>query len=324
MNSLSTLNVTSTKIRINALINKLLRFNRKDNYVEMTEEDIIFVMDTVFPIIKKEPNLLRLQPSIFVCGDIHGQFSDLLQLFKLGGLPPKSKFLFLGDYVDRGDNSIEVVMLLMCYKILYPNNVYMIRGNHECETINRMYGFYDECKNRYSLTIWKTINTCLMYLPIAAMIDQHIFCIHGGLSPKLRFVEQINTLERGKKIPDSGILCDITWADPAYDESQIEKWTPNDRGVSYTFNGSVVKDFCRNNNIDLICRAHQVVDCGYKFSYNRKLVTVFSAPNYCKSYGNSAAMLKVEEDLTCSFIILKPVSSIKKDVILDMSIDKKM
>ena len=143
---------------------------------------------------------------MFVCGDIHGQYSDLLQLFKLGGLPNHSKYLFLGDYVDRGDNSIEVVMLLMCYKILYPNNIYMIRGNHECETINRMYGFYDECKNRYSVNVWKKMNMCLMHLPIAAMIDKHIFCIHGGLSPRMRFIEEINTLERGIKIPDTGVL----------------------------------------------------------------------------------------------------------------------
>lgn len=312
------------KLRINKLLNQLLKFTRKDTHVNLLEEDIIFIMEKVLPIIQNEPNLLKLEPPIYVCGDIHGQYGDLLQLFKLGGLPSKSKYLFLGDYVDRGDNSIEVVMLLMCYKILYPNNIFMIRGNHECETVNRMYGFYDECKNRYNLIIWKKMNQVLTHLPIAAMIDKHIFCIHGGLSPQMKFVEQINNLERGKKIPDSGILCDVTWSDPAFDENQKEKWMHNDRGVSFTYNADVVKEFCRNNKIDLICRAHQVVDGGYKFSYGRKLVTVFSAPNYCKSYGNSAAMLKVEADLMCSFVILKPVSSIKKNVILDMSIDKKM
>jgi serine/threonine-protein phosphatase PP1 catalytic subunit len=314
-----------TKTRINTLISKLLKYTRKDTNVEMEENDVIFIMEKVLPIIKKEPNLLRLEPSIYVCGDIHGQYGDLLQLFKLGGLPPKTTYLFLGDYVDRGDNSIEVVMLLMCYKILFPQNIYMIRGNHECETINRLYGFYDECKRRFSGNVWKKMNAVLMYLPIAAMIDQHIFCIHGGLSPKMRFIEQINTLERGRKIPDNGILCDITWSDPSSDESQTEKWAHNDRGVSYTYSASAVKEFCKNNSIDLICRAHQVVDSGYKFSYGRRLVTVFSAPNYCKSYGNSAAMLKVDNDLMCSFVILKPISSIKKkNVMLDMSIDKKM
>lgn len=308
--------------KINTIINKLLKFNRTLQYVDLTESEILFVMETVYPIIAKEPTLLKLDPPMLICGDIHGQYSDLLQLFKLGGLPSSSRYLFLGDYVDRGDNSIEVCMLLMCYKILHPNNIFMIRGNHECESVNRMYGFYDECKNRYSSIIWKKINACLMYLPVAATIDKNIFCIHGGLSPRLKFVEQINTLQRGHKIPSDGILCDVTWSDPCFDESQVEKWVPSDRGVSFTYNGDAVKEFCKTNGFDLICRAHQVVETGYKFSYGRKLVTVFSAPNYCKSYGNSAAMLKVEEDLTCSFIILKPVSSIKKGVILDMAIDK--
>ena len=318
-------NEGANKIKIiKNLISKLLKFNRTQSHVDLSETDILFVVNHVYPIIKNEPNLLKLQPSIYICGDIHGQYADMLQLLKLGHLPPMSKYLFLGDFVDRGDNSIEVVMLLFCLKIIYPEHIYMIRGNHECESINRIYGFYDECKNRYSGDVWKKLNACLMTLPIAATIGERIFCVHGGLSPHLKFIEQIDKLERGKPIPDKGILCDLLWSDPDIEGRQVEKWGFNDRGVSFTFNNTVVKEFNKINNIDLICRAHQVVDAGYKFSYNKKLVTIFSAPNYCKTYGNSAAMMKVENDLVCSFLILKPVSSKKKDVIIDLTVDKKM
>lgn len=315
-------NETQNKKVIKRLISKLLKFNRTQTHVNLDEADILFVVNQVYPIIKSEPNLLKLQPPMYICGDIHGQYADMLQLLKLGQLPPNSKYLFLGDFVDRGDNSIEVVMLLFCLKIIYPKHIYMIRGNHECKSVNRLYGFYDECKNRYNIQIWEKINACLMNLPVAATIGERIFCVHGGLSPNLKFIEQINQLERGVPIPDKGILCDLVWSDPDIENKQVEKWGYNDRGVSYTFNNAVVREFNKTNKIDLICRAHQVVDAGYKFSYNKKLVTIFSAPNYCKTYGNSAAMMKVESDLVCSFIILKPVSSKKKDVILDMTVDK--
>lgn len=296
---------------INGLIKKLLKFNKNTGYINLSITDILFVINNVYPIIKNEPNLLKLKAPIYVCGDIHGQYSDMLQLLKLGNLPPKSKYLFLGDFVDRGDNSIEVVILLFCLKILHPQHIFMIRGNHECSSVNQLYGFYDECQTRYNKEIWEKINSCLMMLPIAATISERIFCVHGGLSPNLKFIEQINKLERGNIIPDSGILCDLLWSDPDLNGTQVAKWEYNNRGVSYTFNNDVVTDFSRQNNIDLICRAHQVVDAGYKFLYNKKMVTIFSAPNYCKTYGNSAAMLKVESNLVCSFIILKPVSDKK-------------
>ena len=268
---------------------------------------LLGICQKVSPIFQKEPQLLNLKAPIYVCGDIHGQYEDLLNIFRNIGYPPKSRILFLGDYVDRGKKSLEVISLLFLLKIKYPNHIYLIRGNHECSSVNRIYGFYDECDKRSNLLIWKTFNHVFSLLPVSALIDQKIFCVHGGLSPKLINLKQINQIKKGTKIPDSGILCDLTWADPS---NHKESWEQNDRGVSYTFNQSVVDDFLMKNNIDLICRAHQVVDKGYEFSYGHKLVTVFSAPNYCGEYGNSAAVMKVEPDLTCSFIILRPVSYI--------------
>lgn len=314
------MNDNNSKV-LNSILQKLVKFTNPAIPSGVTKDEIMFIMTNVLPIIKNEPNILELENPIYVCGDIHGQFFDLLRLFKLGDLPPKSKYLFLGDYVDRGDFSIEVCMLLFGLKIKYPDRIYLIRGNHECKNINIIYGFYDECIKRFDKSVWETTNLVLMHLPICAMISKKIFCVHGGLSPDLKFLDQIKTLPRGTPIPDTGLLCDLLWSDPG---TQSNDWAESDRGVSYLFNGNVTALFMRNNDIDLICRAHQVVDSGYKFSFGQRLVTIFSAPNYCKTYGNSASMMKIDDDLECSFVLLKPVASKKAETLLPLNkrIDK--
>lgn len=140
------------------------------------------------------PRLTRRAPQI--CGDIHGQYYDLLRLFEYGGFPPEANYLFLGDYVDRGKQSLETICLLLAYKIKYPENFFILRGNHECASINRIYGFYDECKRRYNIKLWKTFTDCFNCLPIAAIIDEKIFTMHGGLSPDLNSMEQIRRVMR--------------------------------------------------------------------------------------------------------------------------------
>lgn len=140
-------------------------------------------------------------------------------------------------------------------------------------------------------------------MPISAIIDDKIMCMHGGLSPELKVPKQILSLEKPTDVPDTGLLCDILWSDP---KSTDEKWEENERGVSFTFNEQVVHDFCEKNDIDLICRGHLVVDQGYEFFADRKLITIFSAPNYCGMFENDGCLMKVAEDLTCSFSILKP------------------
>jgi len=134
--------------------------------------------------------------AVQICGDIHGQYYDLLRLFEYGGFPPEANYLFLGDYVDRGKQSLETICLLLAYKIKYPENFFVLRGNHECASINRIYGFYDECKRRYNIKLWKTFTDCFNCLPIAAIIDEKIFTMHGGLSPDLNSMEQIRRVMR--------------------------------------------------------------------------------------------------------------------------------
>lgn len=139
-------------------------------------------------IFLQQPILLELEAPLKICGDIHGQYTDLLRLFEYGGFPPEANYLFLGDYVDRGKQSLETICLLLAYKIKYPENFFLLRGNHECASINRIYGFYDECKRRYNIKLWKTFTDCFNCLPIAAIIDEKIFCCHGGLSPDLQVI----------------------------------------------------------------------------------------------------------------------------------------
>jgi len=184
----------------------------------------------------------------------------------------------------------------------------MLRGNHESAAINRIYGFYEECRERYSLKIWKAFNDCFNCLPLGAIIEDKILCIHGGLSPDLKNLEQIRRIVRPTEIPDAGLLCDLLWADPDPEPANTG-WGENDRGVSFTFGADVVDNFLKRHEFDLIVRAHQVVEDGYEFFAQRKLVTVFSAPNYCGEFDNAGAMMSVDSTLMCSFQILRPSNS---------------
>ena len=268
----------------------------------LTELEIKFLIIQSKKIISDQPVYLELQSPLVVCGDTHGQYQDLLRLFQVGGYPPDANYLFLGDYVDRGKQSIETICLLLAYKIQNPVNFFILRGNHECGAINRIYGFYDECKRRYSVKLWKLFVILFNELPIAACIDDKILLLHGGLSPELNELKQLSKIKRPTDIPEAGLLCDILWSDP---ESNRKSWDNNERGVSYTFNERVLSDFLKKNDLDLLCRAHQVVEEGYEFFGDRELVTVFSAPNYCGEFDNSAAIMSVDESLVCSFKIFK-------------------
>jgi len=292
-------------VDVDSVIERLLavRGKRPGKSVNLTETEIKNLCLKSKEIFLSQPILLELEAPIKIVGDIHGQYYDLLRLFEYGGFPPDANYLFLGDYVDRGKQSLETICLLLAYKIKYPENFFLLRGNHECASINRIYGFYDECKRRYNIKLWKTFTDCFNCLPIAAVIDEKIFCVHGGLSPEHHTMDQIRRIPRPTDVPDSGIICDLLWSDP---DKDIEGWGENDRGVSFTFGGDVVAKFLKKHDLDLVCRAHQVVEDGYEFFAKRRLVTIFSAPNYCGEFDNAGAMMSVDETLMCSFQILKP------------------
>ncbi|KAJ8045754.1 Serine/threonine-protein phosphatase PP1-beta catalytic subunit [Holothuria leucospilota] len=202
-------------LNIDKIISQLLEVRNKPNKssVQLTEQEVRGLCVKSREIFLSQPILLELEAPLKICGDIHGQYTDLLRLFEYGGFPPESNYLFLGDYVDRGKQSLETVCLLLAYKIKYPENFFLLRGNHECASINRIYGFYDECKRRYNIKLWKTFTDCFNCLPTAAIVDEKIFCCHGGL------------------------LCDLLWSDP---DKDVQGWGENDRGVSFTFGGDIV------------------------------------------------------------------------------------
>lgn len=292
---------------IDDMINRLLDVGytgKVSKSLCLKQSEITLLCLAAREVFLSQPTLIELSPPVKIVGDVHGQYSDLIRLFEMCGFPPQSNYLFLGDYVDRGKQSLETILLLLCYKVKYPENFFLLRGNHECANVTRVYGFYDECKRRTSLKIWKTFVDVFNTLPIAAIVASKIFCVHGGLSPSLSSMDDIKRIQRPTDVPDYGLLNDLLWSDPS---DTAADWEDNERGVSYCFGKAVINEFLGKYDMDLICRAHMVVEDGYEFWNDRTLVTVFSAPNYCGEFDNYGACMSVSEDLLCAFELLKPL-----------------
>ncbi|XP_049849052.1 serine/threonine-protein phosphatase 4 catalytic subunit-like isoform X2 [Schistocerca gregaria] len=251
-------------------------------------------------ILIEESNVQRVDVPVTVCGDIHGQFFDLCELFAIGGNCPETNYLFLGDFVDRGFYSVESFLLLLALKVRYPDRITLIRGNHESRQITQIYGFYDECMRKFgSPNVWRYCTETFDYLSLSATIEGRIFCVHGGLSPAINTLDQILAIDRKQEVPHEGPMCDLLWSDP----DEADGWNLSNRGAGYLFGGDVVQKWNHTNNIELITRAHQLVMEGYKYMFEEALVTVWSAPNYCYRCGNIAAILELGEGLSRSFKI---------------------
>ena len=297
-----------------AAVDRILRCLRQaETYVRNTpvaldQNDLLWLCTEAIKVLRAEPSLLYIEAPICFCGDLHGQFYDLLHFMKLGGQPPDTTYLFLGDYVDRGHNSVETFSYLLSLKVKYPKNIFLLRGNHETYEISSLYGFRDECQERYSDALYNRFCEVFQYLPFAAVIGKRIFCVHGGLSREMRDVKDIANQKRPVQIPETGMLVDLLWADPCRDHTGFEA---SERGTSYTYGPDVVDDFLKRHDYDLVCRAHQVVQRGYDFPYHptQTVLTVFSAPDYCDEFANRAAMLKVDQELKCSFEFIDPPRS---------------
>ena len=266
-------------VDLDDMINRLLDAGysaKATKAVCLKNAEITAICSAVRELFLTQPALLELSAPVKIVGDIHGQYTDLLRTFEMCGFPPSANYLFLGDYVDRGKKSLETILLLFCYKLKFPENFFLLRGNHESANVTRVYGFYDECKRRCNIKIWKTFIDAFNCLPIAAIVAGKIFCVHGGLSPSLTHMDDIRQIARPTDVPDYGLLNDLLWSDPADMEAD---WESNERGVSYCFGKKVIMEFLQRNDFDLVCRAHMVVEDGYEFFQDRILVTVFSAPN---------------------------------------------
>ncbi|KAK3077208.1 hypothetical protein LTS18_010920 [Coniosporium uncinatum] len=262
----------------------------------------------------KESNVVHIQAPVTVVGDIHGQFFDLIEIFEIGGNIPDTNYLFLGkerrerlmipeshadfaisvgDYVDRGLFSVETISLLTCLKLRYPSRVHLIRGNHESRGVTQSYGFYTECSRKYgNASVWHYFTDMFDFLTLSVVINDQIFCVHGGLSPSIHSIDQIKIIDRFREIPHEGPMADLVWSDP---DAERDEFSLSPRGAGYTFGAQVVKKFLEVNSMNHILRAHQLCQEGYQVLYDDRLSTVWSAPNYCYRCGNLASVLEVSD-----------------------------
>jgi len=258
-------------------------------------------------MLKAEPTMLDIDAPITVCGDIHGQYYDLMKLFEVAGDPKNTRFLFLGDYVDRGYFSAECVLYLWALKLTYPTTMFLLRGNHECRHLTEYFTFKQECLIKYSEQFYEHCAESFDALPLAGLLNGQFLCLHGGISPELRTLDDIRAIDRFTEPPPYGPMCDIIWSDPHEDygnERTGDQYTNNSvRGCSFFYTYNAVVEFLTNNNLLSIIRAHEAQDAGYKMYRKNQatgfpsLITIFSAPNYLDVYNNKAAVLKYENNI---------------------------
>ncbi|KAI9373351.1 Metallo-dependent phosphatase-like protein [Aspergillus egyptiacus] len=343
----------------------------------LSEAHMKQLCEIVKEYMMEESNIQPVSTPVTICGDIHGQFYDLLELFRVsGGMPDNSlaeppktasvitsadieppttitdpdlrkklknpgssedaedttsdagrdrspsagsgsvnanrNFVFLGDYVDRGYFSLETLTLLLCLKAKFPDRVTLVRGNHESRQITQVYGFYEECLQKYgNASVWKACCQVFDFMTLGAIIDGRVLCVHGGLSPEIRTLDQVRVVARAQEIPHEGAFCDLVWSDP----DDVETWAVSPRGAGWLFGDKVADEFCHVNDLTLIARAHQLVNEGYKYHFqNSNVVTVWSAPNYCYRCGNLASVCEIGEDLKPSFKLFSAVSDDQRHV----------
>ncbi|KAJ1423305.1 Serine/threonine-specific protein phosphatase/bi [Sesbania bispinosa] len=212
---------------------------------------------------------------------------------------PDTNYLFMGDYVDRGYYSVETVTLLVALKVRYPQRITVLRGNHESQQITQVYGFYDECLRKYgNANVWKIFTDLFDFFPLTALVESEIFCLHGGLSPSIETLDNIRSFDRVQEVPHEGPMCDLLWSDP----DDRCGWGISPRGAGYTFGQDISEQFNHTNSLKLIARAHQLVMDGFNWAHEQKVVTIFSAPNYCYRCGNMASILEVDDSKGHTFI----------------------
>ncbi|KAF7070219.1 hypothetical protein CFC21_075760 [Triticum aestivum] len=280
--------------------------------------EIADLCDSAERIFSSEPSVIKLKAPIKIFGDLHGQFGDLMRLFDEYGAPSTAgdiayiDYLFLGDYVDRGQHSLETITLLLALKVEYPQNVHLIRGNHEAADINALFGFRIECIERMGerdgIWTWHRVNRLFNWLPLAALIEKKIICMHGGIGRSINHIEQIENLQRPITMEaGSVVLMDLLWSDPTENDS-VEGLRPNARGPGLvTFGPDRVMEFCNNNDLQLIVRAHECVMDGFERFAQGHLITLFSATNYCGTANNAGAILVLGRDLVVVPKLIHPL-----------------
>ena len=289
---------------LNSIIRARFPSNASRNF--LPPADIIYkIIDSASSKIGKESNLLQLTGAFVVVGDIHGNIDDLIRIMQIKGYPPTTKYLFLGDYVDRGRNSIEVITFLYTLKLRFPECVYLLRGNHESQEVCETYGFKGEVAKRMPKGSFKRFVSSFKYLPIAAVINGQIFCVHAGISSELGNVKDLAKMQRKAEIPFSGVVTDLLWSDP--DPTLKSGFEENERGAGYRFAGDAFAEFLRKNGLKMMIRSHELIEEGSEWLFSNTCLTVFSNTDYQGS-SNSAAIAEVKSDSSVDVVNIKCLS----------------
>lgn len=274
-------------------------------------EDLIEICHYCRDIFSKESTLLSLEGEFRVIGDLHGQLPDLIRIFKKCGKPSKHKYLFLGDLVDRGHFSVETAMILLSLKAEYPNTIFIIRGNHEFSDVSRKSGLYDEIHELYgSDCLYEALMDVFSYLPLGAVLNNDIFCVHGGISPELETIAQFDNIARPLNQLYGGICDDILWSDP---NPRINGFQPSVRGNGVTFGEDVLNKFLKTNNFRLLIRGHSYSKEGIQCMFKNRVITVFSASNYCGLHKNKGGCLIIKKQKE-EYIQFEPLHDINRNL----------
>jgi protein phosphatase len=270
------------------------------------QQKISCVIDECRSIVSREPSVLLLSGKFAVVGDIHGNVDDLIRIFERIGYPPDANYLFLGDYIDRGTESVEVLLLLFTIKVLFPDHAYLIRGNHECPSVCSFYEFKRECEAKLTGELYAKFIECFTFLPFAARLNSHILCVHGGIGPEFATVSEIADLRRPLFSFDSPVANGIVWSDP---NIRLIGFDANDRGTGSYFGPPALNRFMSVNDLSLLIRSHESCSQGYHWSFGSdgKCLTVFSSTDYCGTRNRGAAVL-VGADNGITFEVLMPLS----------------
>lgn len=286
----------------------LRRMNKKKCYLRpITQEMVTRLFSATRNLLKKENILLELDGPLVIVGDLHGNVDDLIRIFEKLHYPPATRYLFLGDYIDRGAYGFEVITLLAALKVKFPQHIFLLRGNHETESLTQCYGFHDEMLAKYNEELYGEIISTFHELPICCIVGQRIFCVHGGLSPNLKRAEDIKKLKKPEEFPLTGIITDLVWSDPDYEVNGFEE---SHRGCGYLFGAKALEEFLQINDFDLMVRSHEMCDEGIAWpyvddeKYADTCITIFSNTNYC-GRGNAATVLCVTENLNVSIETFK-------------------
>mmetsp|Transcript_8079 Transcript_8079/g.7936 ORF Transcript_8079/g.7936 Transcript_8079/m.7936 type:complete len:580 (-) Transcript_8079:33-1772(-) len=301
----------------------------------LRKEIVLSLIQDCENILKNEPNVIRIRAPVKIYGNLHGQYIDLLRFFEMWGEPSDKNvdgdiesfdYIFLGDYVDRGNRSLETICLLMSLKVKHPDQIFMLRGHHEDISVNSIYGFADECRQRLNEdtndpnSVYQKINKMFTFLPLACVIEDRILCVHGGVGHGIRSLDELDAIPKpievaqNATLQDQQILMDVLWSDPCEKENEMgfKANTARDSTGSRNivkFGADRLQRFLADNRLLMVIRSHECVMEGYDRNSQGDLITVFSATDYCGKYKNAAAILVVKRSMEIVPRLIYPLNN---------------